>query len=111
MKPEFITFTGVDDHTSIDDMHRLSRVYPIEWGVLFSPKRQGEGRYQSMRFIKTLLATRSHFLRLSAHLCGDDGRDVVERYLGQHDQMIYNHFDRVQINTADPNVKPALISN
>ena len=25
--------------------------------------------------------------------------------------MIYNHFDRVQINTADPNVKPALISN
>lgn len=111
MKPEFITFTGVDDHTSIDEMHRLSLVYPIEWGVLFSPKRQGEGRYPGLNFIRTLVATRSDFVKLAAHLCGGDARDVVERGLGQHDQLIYDHFQRVQINTADPEVKPSLIAN
>lgn len=111
MKPEFITFTGVDDHTSIDDMHRLSSAYPIEWGVLFSPKHQGEGRYPTMRFILTLLSKRSTDLNLSAHLCGGDARDVIELGESRRDKLIYDHFQRAQINTTDPEVKHSLIAN
>ena len=40
-KPEFITFTGADDHTDVRDMVALSKLYPIEWGILFSISRQG----------------------------------------------------------------------
>lgn len=32
MKPKFITFTGFDDRTNIDEMVRISAYYPVEWG-------------------------------------------------------------------------------
>lgn len=107
--PAFITFTGVDDDTSIYDMHRLSSEYRIEWGVLFSPKRQGSGRYPSLHFIEMLLRVRKDWLTLSAHLCGGDARAVIEEGASPHDAILRRNFRRSQINTADPHVQPTLI--
>ncbi|TAI67621.1 hypothetical protein [Bradyrhizobium sp. Leo170] len=101
MKPEFITFTGVDNWTSIDGMIALSSRYPIEWGVLFSPKRQGiDPRYPHHAGLSRIMWSGP---RLSAHLCGEYSRrimagecivDIIPADLGS--------FRRIQVNHADP---------
>lgn len=105
MKPRFITFTGADDNTSIEGMIELSRQYPIEWALLLSPKRQGEGRYPSLGFVREVIREP---LAFAAHLCGGDAREVIESGYSKHDFLIM--VDRVQINTADPHVQPTLIA-
>lgn len=111
-KPAFITFTGADDHTSIEGMAALSTIYPIEWGILFSPKRQGTGRYPTAAFVQRLMTyKREDELApvLSAHLCGGDARDVIANGQSQWDEWLESAFSRAQINTADPKVQPTLI--
>lgn len=103
--PLFLTFTGADDATSIDEMVALSQKYPIEWGILFSPSQQGEGRYPSIRFIKEL-AERSPTLHLSAHLCGGHSRAVLSNQATGLEGLLAQ-FQRVQINTlAEPSCAP-----
>lgn len=110
MKPAFITFTGADDETDPAGMVRLADDYPIEWGLLFSPKRQGiEPRYPSMRTIEWLVGELP--LRWSAHLCGADARSVIYAGESQHEKLLDHYFERSQINTADPNVQPTVIGN
>jgi len=104
MKPEFITFTGADDQTDVSGMCALAADYPVEWGILFSPKRQGTGRYPL-----TVGRFTNMGLQLAAHLCGGDARDVIENGESQWDELLENCFARAQINTADPKVQPALI--
>lgn len=101
MKPEFITFTGADEWTSIDGMVALARRYPIEWGILFSPKRQGtDPRYPAGDAISRLLHTG---LRNSAHICGSysgaimDGAPIASVF-----PIDLGWFTRVQINHAEP---------
>lgn len=106
MKPEFITFTGADDHTDPAGMVQLADDYPVEFGLLFSPKRQGTGRYPKLSTIGWL--TEQLPLRFAAHLCGGDARDWLYEDRCEHD---LRHFQRVQINTADPNIQPSLIGN
>jgi len=72
-KPEFVTLTGPDDATDIHRMVAIQARAPVEWGILFSPKRQGEGRYPSFAFVHGLAGTG---LRLSAHLCGAYAREA-----------------------------------
>lgn len=103
-KPNFITFTGADDHTSVTGMADLSEQYPIEWGILFSRKRQGTGRYPSIGFVRDLMAPK---LRYSAHLCGADARQVIECQSSRYDEPLREHFERVQINTENANVDTA----
>lgn len=98
--PAFITFTGADDHTDVNEMAVLSKNYPIEWGVLFSPARQGaDPRYPGGE-------AQSRFawsgLRLAAHLCGDHSRAIMEgrRVDTPVDLGI---FSRIQINHHAPN--------
>lgn len=98
-KPEFITFTGADDWTDIRGMMALSGQYPIEWGILFSPTRQGvDPRYPGGD-------AQSRFwwsgLRLAAHLCGEHSRRVMEGKMPDIPVDLW-FCDRVQINHADP---------
>lgn len=95
--PQFITFTGADAHTDIDRMASLSCRYPIEWGILFSPKRQGSGRYPPMSFIERVVERDG--LHLSAHLCGAHSVSVLERWITP---ISLRGFGRAQINTAAP---------
>ncbi|CAN7593234.1 hypothetical protein LJR039_004321 [Pseudorhodoferax sp. LjRoot39] len=110
MKPAFITFTGVDDATDPHGMVELSEEYPIEWGILFSPKRQGiEARYPRLDTIGWLV-TELPRLKWSAHLCGGDARAVIDGGQSAHANLL-QYFQRAQINTADPNVMPSQIGN
>jgi hypothetical protein len=111
MKPKLITFSGFDDNTSIEGMEDLSRRYPVEWAVLFSPSRQGkDNRYPSMSAIRNLVHRNAgHHLRLAAHLCGDHSRAIMAGHTGQPVDMpiSLDHFNRIQINHPDP--VPALL--
>lgn len=105
--PEFITFTGVDDDTNPADLVQLADDYPVEFGLLFSPKRQGiEPRYPKLSTIAWLASELP--LSWSAHLCGADARAWIEEDRCAHD---LRYFRRVQINTADPNIMPSMIGN
>ena len=107
--PQFITFTGVDDATDPAELVRLADDYPVEFGLLFSPKRQGiKPRYPALSTIEWLVSELP--LRWAAHLCGGDARDVIERETSNHDWLL-RHFTRVQINTADPLVQPSRIGS
>lgn len=107
--PAFITFTGVDDATDAVELLSLADDYPVEFGLLFSPKRQGiEPRYPKLSTIDWLITELP--LRWSAHLCGSDAREVIETGASRHDHLM-QFFARAQINTADPNVRPSHIGN
>jgi len=108
-KPEFITFTGADSDTDINEMLALSDQYPIEWGILFSPKLQGTGRYPALSTIKRIASTPG--FRLAAHICGGDARAVIAGGAFPHDGLVASYFLRAQINTADPEVDPSRIKS
>jgi hypothetical protein len=106
--PLHVTFTGADEHTSELGMQVLASDYPIEWGILFSPKRQGAGRYPPLAFVKNLLALRR--LRFAAHLCGDYAEEWLDtggvKALGD----VLPYFPRIQINTARPDIDTAKLA-
>ncbi|MGR4927357.1 phosphoribosylanthranilate isomerase [Bradyrhizobium sp. CAR08] len=100
MKPEFITFTGADDWTSIDGMQALSAKYPIEWGVLFSPKRQGsDPRYPDGDGLSRIMWAN---VRRSAHICGAYSDAIMEGSDIKRSPVDFSYFDRVQVNHATP---------
>lgn len=77
MLPQFITFTGADRADLVPEMRELAKDYPIEWGILFSPARQGKSpRYPAGI---DLFRIADGQLRLSAHLCGGHSRRVMLR--------------------------------
>lgn len=103
MKPHFLTFTGVDADTDFDRVLDLSRRFPLEWGVLFSPDRQGEEpRYPAMDVIERF---REVPVVKSAHLCGGYSKMVMANALLPLD---LSGFTRVQVNSRKPD--PALIA-
>ena len=94
--PDFITFTGVDDLTSIEEMAALSARYPIEWGVLFDPLKQGESpRFPSVAALERVAASG---LRLAAHLCGDHIASVRDDR-APATPVPLDAFARVQLNS------------
>jgi hypothetical protein len=103
-----ITFTGPDAATDIDDLVALSEQYPgrIEFGILFSPDRQGEGRYPPLTFVEALFNKR---LRLSAHICGGYSRAILSAGRAPAVERLLPHFWRCQINSADPLIDVAVI--
>jgi hypothetical protein len=105
--PEFITFTGADDSTSIHAMRELAAQYPIEWGILFSPTRRGQPRYPSTQFLERLLADPPG--ALSAHLCGGYSGDLMRTGSTVLDDDLVGRFRRAQINTTDPHVDAGAI--
>ncbi|MET4720710.1 hypothetical protein ABIF63_004816 [Bradyrhizobium japonicum] len=101
MKPEFITFTGIDNWTELYDIHALSLKYPIEWGILFSPERQGsDPRYPEGDALSRFMWSN---LRLSAHLCGEYSRRIMAgESVVDICPVDLGCFARVQINHVDP---------
>lgn len=65
-----LSFTGVDDKTSIDDLVKLTSQYGkyIRFGVLYMPEKEGQPRYPSESFRRSLTDEKS--LTIDAHLCG-----------------------------------------
>lgn len=79
MKIKTVTITGADDNTDINSLMEIYKRYPfVEFGILFSPSRQGTYRYPTLDWVKDLMKAKlSHNcmdvnqLKLSAHLCGN----------------------------------------
>ncbi|MCK1577876.1 phosphoribosylanthranilate isomerase [Bradyrhizobium sp. 174] len=100
MKPEFITFTGADNWTSIEGMQSLSAKYPIEWGVLFSPKRQGsDPRYPDGDGLSRIMWAN---VRRAAHICGAYSDAIMEGRDIERSPVDFLYFDRVQVNHVTP---------
>ena len=97
--PAFVTFTGVDNWTSLSGMAALARKYPIEWGILFSPDRQGvDPRYPPIARVQGFL---SSDLTFSAHLCGRHSADIMSK--GQVMPPVdFAMFHRVHVNHGEP---------
>lgn len=97
--PDFITFTGADNETNINKMENLGADYPIEWAILFSPKRQGvDPRYPSAEAIARL---ETSDLRLAAHLCGDYAHNIMSG-TPSLTHIYLERYSRAQINHRAP---------
>lgn len=104
-RPEFVTFTGVDDWTDVNYMVALSRRFPIEWAILLSPSRQGtdDPRYPGPETLsKVAWATSWPRFRLAAHLCGGHSRAIVEMRDVCDIPIDLGVCDRIQINHPTP---------
>lgn len=114
MNPSFITFTGVDDWSDINEMAALSDLYPIEWGILFSPTRQGvDPRYPRYETISRIVdAGRGAVLgglRFAAHICGGHARAIMDEgpkaFMEATPARLpvdLSDFRRIQVNHAAP---------
>lgn len=101
VEPEFVTFTGADDATRTARMVEIGRRAPVEWGLLFSRKRQNHGRYPGLDFLGSL---RGLDLRLAAHVCGAYADEIVDTGACADFEGIAGalglRFERIQINTG-----------
>lgn len=100
MRPNHITFTGVDAHTDLKRLAALSRAYPCEWGVLFSRKRQGgDNRYPALDVVERILDTPN--IVLAAHICGAYAEHIMDE-----DELpfpvSFERFSRLQVNHKTP---------
>lgn len=105
-KPDFITFTGADDQVDIRDLVALARDYPVEFAILYSPKRAGSARYPTGNWRRDVQGAG---LRLAAHLCGEASRQLIATGETIYDLAGFEGISRIQVNTADPQVSPARI--
>lgn len=104
-KPEFVTFTGVDDRTDLDAALALSRRFPIEWGVLFSPTQQGRTeRYPGLAKLREVQdASRERDARFAAHLCGEHSRRIMSaKQMPEIPAVLTGVYARVQVNHMTP---------
>ena len=108
VRPLHVTLTGLDAATRLDDLRALSRDFPIEWGILFHPTREGSGRYPLLAQIRSIAECD---LKLSAHLCGGYARGIVQgESLPATVVSLLDRFSRIQINTAARGVEPTQIA-
>ena len=102
-QPLFVTFTGIDQDTNLNEVAELDAEYPgmIEWAVLLSKQRAGTFRYPRPYVAQQLL---ERVNKVALHLCGEYAREVVN-----HDRF---HLDlgvlpyrasRIQINMPNSN--------
>ena len=95
MTPDFITFTGADDHTLHRELLALSASHDVEFGILFSQKRQGTPRFPSPAWVDKL---HGMDLSLAAHICGTWSRQIIDTGASDIDDRM-SDFDRIQVNT------------
>lgn len=99
MKLSKITFTGADDKVDRQQLYNISDVNSrVEWGILIYPKRYGELRYPSLKWIGNFLRYKPDFVQVSAHLCGTAVHGFISN---PHYRERISNFDRVQLNVGD----------
>ena len=103
MKLKHITFTGIDEHTSVYSLQSIKREFPLaEFGVLMSKNWKTNGnRYPDP---ETIARFTGKGLDLSAHLCGSIAREAYAGdfvpVVGKYPIFTNNDFKRVQLNVA-----------
>ncbi len=98
-KPEFVTFTGLDESVDMGHLKALSDEYPVEWGVLFSKDRTGkEKRFPALKLVEHCYF--GNGLTLSAHVCGKWARDIVAGDWPEITMFLRGNFRRFQVNVG-----------
>ena len=107
MKIRTVTITGADDNTNVYELIGISKVYPfVEWGILFSPKRENTSRYPSIEWVNKLnevyKKAGKENLMLCSHLCGDYSLETITKgnansYVNRLKESTFI-FDRCQLN-------------
>jgi len=96
MKINRVTITGADNNVNPYDLWVMSGIHHfVEWGILFTGRKEGYKRYPNQEWIKLVCLIQGN---LSAHFCGSWAKDVVEK---QNFDLITNlnpKFKRVQLN-------------
>jgi hypothetical protein len=108
--PAFITFTGAGARTSIAGMMALAADYPVEFGLMLSPSRQGTGRFPPLPFVRKALSFRNNNFKLAAHLCDEYCENLIRKQAtGLEESGLLNGFYRVQVNSDNPRASPKKI--
>lgn len=103
----FCTLTGADEHINPDDLWSLSMRFPfVEWGILYSNNRQGDGRYPSFEWINALVkkngapAVRGKLPNFALHICGGAVHEFIADPHGSAVGKVVSGggFQRVQLN-------------
>jgi hypothetical protein len=102
-KPEFITFTGVDDAAYCKGMIELSAKYPIEWGVLVDRDKKGVPLFPTNMHVDRI---RKSGIRLCAHICGSLASDIAA---GTGPDINLAGFARIQVNYSRSGATPLAI--
>ena len=107
MKIKTVTITGADDNTDAHSLLGISKIYPfVEWGILFSPKRENTARYPSIEWVSKLYKISMHVgksnFKLSSHLCGEYSLETITKgsaslYTNRLKKSSWM-FDRCQLN-------------
>lgn len=99
------TLTGAENSTSLENVKRISAAYPfVEWGILFSAKQAGQGRYPSLAWITEFgVFAQQHGLNRSLHICGAAVYDLLSlAHIERQDIAgcwpYMKYFDRIQLN-------------
>lgn len=102
MELDRVTITGADDSVKVSDMVELNKKYPfVEWGILLSSSREGQPRYPSLEWMRSLEQVHRRWqMVLSGHLCGQWVRSLCRgnrRFESERSELV-GMFQRVQIN-------------
>lgn len=101
--PKFVTFTGLDRVDDVDAAARLSRHFPVEWGVLLARSRAGSPRYPHLDAARSILQhARLRGVMTAVHLCGSAAREFAEGIVGADIADVIVLAQRVQVNIAAP---------
>ncbi len=93
-KPAFVSFTGADSLDGLEDMRRLSRHYPLEWGLLLDAEKAGSPLFPAAEVLDAFLTTPG--LRYAAHVCGEQAKLIANQ---PHKATIdLAGFQRLQVN-------------
>lgn len=104
--PTFVTLTGADDSTEIDELFELSSQFDyVEWGILWHAEHHGSGRYPSLAWIDRLTTdlSRSPRARFALHICGGQALSDFLGDIGTVTECARN-FGRIQLNLKAVNV-------
>ena len=92
--PAFISFTGADNSALIPEMQRLSRAYPVEWGILVDEEQATGSLFPTPEDLSQILRTND--LRLAAHVCGKEAKLIAND--PDRVSVELTGFQRVQVN-------------
>ena len=106
-KLRVLGFCGADDSVHPEHLALLSQRYPwIEWGVLFRPDLEGQGRYASEAWVESLSRVNGEYggvMELAAHLCAARCQEVLEGDADFVRNLRRLGFGRIQINATAAN--------
>lgn len=110
-KPEFVTFTGVDDRTDLNDLEDLLETYPtrVELGILLSSNNR-DARFPSNQTIKALKELQAAgTVRIALHICGYLAKTAARggdlSMFSGYPEDILEGADRIQLNGQVLNVQ------